>query len=187
MAWITQAVGLGLQVAGTIGANIDADKTRKKMSNLLGTDPTYTQSSYAPNTLAIAKNLYNGRMAGAAGLENGIYGSQANTLANVNRNATDGSQALAMGAATQGQTNQAFQNLAQMENQNKQANFQNVAAANQGMTEEHTKAFDDTVRKWQDQMGVLMARNAIRQQEWGNMGQLGQSISGAGSMGFGKK
>ena len=68
--------------------------------------------------LAEAKRIAGGRMAGAGMMEQNIYGAQAGTLAGVNRNATDSSQALALAGATQGQTNAAFNNLAGMEAQN---------------------------------------------------------------------
>ena len=182
---VTQVIGMALQVAGTIGGNLSAGKTRRDLTKIGKQDPDYQESPYAKQNLGLAQSLYNARMGGAAALERNIYGTQANTLANINRNATDSSQALALAAGAQGQTNDAFGKLGVMEAQDKQQRYQNLTAAQAGMTEEHTKNFDDSVRRWQDQLGILMKRHEIRQQQWSNVSNLGSSISGAGSMGFG--
>jgi len=185
MAWVGKAVGGVLQIAGTIGGNISADKTLKKMKKLGGQDPAYTESPYAKNELGLAQTLYNGRMAGAMDYEKGIQNNAANTIANAQRNATDSSQLLSVGAATQGQTNDAYGKLAQMEAGDQQQRYQNLVAGQRGMTAEHQAMFDDKLRRWQDQLGLLMKHNEIRQQQWGNVSNLGSSISGMGSFGGG--
>lgn len=182
---IMQAVGMGLQIAGTIGANIDAGKTRRSLKYLGTQDPTYTQSPYAQKELGLAQTLYNGRMAGASTYEAGIQNNQANTIANAQRNATDASQLQAVGANAQAQTNDAYGKLALMEAGDQQQRYQNLVAGQRGMTAEHQALFDDKVRRWQDQLGILMKRNEIKQQQWSNVNNLGSSISGMGSMGFG--
>jgi hypothetical protein len=53
------------------------------------------------------------------------------------------------------------------------------------MTAEHKDLFDDKVRRWQDELGIEMKKGEIRQQQWGNVSNLGSSISGMGTMGFG--
>lgn len=184
MSWVTQVAGAALQTLSTIGSNIDAGKTRRSLKYLGGQDPKYTESTYAKSQLGLAQSLYGGRMAGATEMERNIQTNQANTVANVNRNATDSSQALALAAGAQGQANDAYGQLGLMENRDKQQRYQNLVAAQQGMTQEHQLSADDEVRRWQDQLGILMKRNEIRQQQWGNVNNLGQSIAGSGTMGF---
>ena len=182
---ITQAVGMGLQIAGTIGGNISAGKTRRSLKFLGTQDPTYKESPYAKQELGLAQSLYNARMPGATEMERNILQNQANTTAAINRNATDSSQALALAAGAQGQTNQAFNQLGMEEAQDQQRRYQNLVAGQRGMTAEHQALFDDTVRRWQDKLGIELKRNEIRQQQWSNVSNLGSSISGAGDMGFG--
>lgn len=80
---------------------------------------------------------YNGRMAGASGLEQNIYGNQANTLAAMGRNSTSAAQQLALAGAVQGNTNDAFGNLATMEAQDKGARFGQMAYAGQGVQNQY--------------------------------------------------
>src|SRR5205085_1584394 len=87
----------------------------------------------AGQRLGLAQTLLNARMPGAAAAERNIYGSQANTMAQVNRNATDSSQVLALAGAAQGQTNQAFSNLETQEAQDYQRRYSNLGFGMAGM------------------------------------------------------
>lgn len=192
MAWIAQAVGAALGTIGTIGANLSGDKTRKELQRLKDSDPSYTENPYAKQRFALAQQLMNARMPGVANMERNIYGTQANTLANINRNATDSSQALALAAAAQGQTNDAFNQLGQLEMQNQQNMLQNYNQANAGMVAEGDKKYEDMIRRWSDQVNIAMAKHAIRGQQGQNMVGLGSMIGnmnfgGGGGMGGGGK
>ncbi len=81
----------------------------------------------------LANSNYGGRMAGAGAYENSIYGNQANTLAAAARNSTSAAQQLALAGAVQGNTNDAFGNLALMEAQDKQRRYGDLFNANQGL------------------------------------------------------
>jgi hypothetical protein len=70
-------------------------------------------------------------------LEQNIYGNQANTLAAMGRNSTNASQQLALAGAVQGNTNDAFGNLATMEAQDKQRRFGDMAYAGQGVQQQY--------------------------------------------------
>lgn len=83
--------------------------------------------------LSEAQLTANGRMAGAANMEQNINTNQANTIATAQRNATDAGQLLALAGAAQGQTNQAFGNLATAEAQNKVVQQGNVNQARAGV------------------------------------------------------
>jgi hypothetical protein len=84
-------------------------------------------------------------MAGTGAQERNIMASQANTLANINKNASSGAQALALAGAAQGQTNEAFNQMGIQEAQNKYAMLQNLSAVNQGMTAENDKLYQDNL------------------------------------------
>lgn len=120
----------------------------------------YTTSQYAKNNLANAQNAYNGRMAGASAEEQNILANQANQMGNINRTATDGSQALAVAAGAQGQTNQAFRNLQTQEAQNKYQLLNNLNLANQNMVNEGDKEYQSKLQKFQ--MDVAQ-QNALTQ------------------------
>jgi hypothetical protein len=119
----------------------------------------YQTSQYAQNNLANAQNAYNGRMAGASTEEQNILANQANQMGNVNRTATDGSQALAVAAGVQGQTNQAFHNLQTQEAQNKYQMLNNLNLANQGLVQEGDKTYQSNLQKY---MMDTQAQAALR-------------------------
>lgn len=182
MAWIGQAVGGALGTVGTIFANISADKARGELAAEQKTDPAYSTSQYATQRYGLASTLLNARMPGAENIERNIYTNEANQEANIEKNATDGSQALAMGAANAGNTNKAFQNLGTQEAQDYYNRLNNYNSANQGMVSEGDKVYQDQARRWQDQVNITMGRNALRQQQGQNLVSLGGMI---GSMGGG--
>lgn len=136
-------------VQGAINA-IQSRKANKELESLLGQDPSYQSNPLAAQQLAMAQNLYNGRMEGAASQERNIYQNQANTFNAVNKNATDSSQALALAGASQGQSNQAFAGLRQQEAQNKYGMLQNLNQAYAGMIGEGDKVYNDKIRRYGD-------------------------------------
>ncbi len=191
MSWISSAVGGALASIGTIVANISGDRTAKKIGLARGTDPKYEESQYSKSRLGLAQQLINSRGPGSAMLEKNIYAQQANQTAQIDRNATDSTQALLLGAANQGRTDQAFQNLGLSEAQDYYRRLDNLNNANEGMTQEHHASFDDKVRRWQDDINITMAKNAIRQQQGQNLSNLGSifmgsSFGGGGGGGKGK-
>lgn len=178
MAWIGKAVGAVLGTAGTIISNVSGDKLRKQLGKAKENDPVYSESPYAKNRMALASNWLYGKSLGSVTQEQQIYGAQANQMSNISRNASDGSQALAMGAATLGQTDNAIQNKAIADAQAEYARMNNYNQASEGMTGEHTKSFDDRVRRWQDIVNIDITRHGIRQQQGQNMSNLGSMIGG---------
>jgi len=155
------------------------------MSNAINpNDPTYRTSPYAQQRLGLAQNLLNARMPGATSMERNIYGNAANQMSNVNRNATSGSQALAMGAAVQGQANQSFQNLGTQEQQDYYNRSQNLASAQQGMTQEGDKVYQDQLRDYQEKQQLKNAYLAAGMQNrntslnsWANTGSSGALLA----------
>jgi hypothetical protein len=174
------AAGLGLGIIGGIGSIFGNRRANRELEKLIGQNPAYKSNPIAGQRMALAQQLLNARQPGAAAAERNIYGAQANSLANIQRNATDSSQALALSAGTQGQTNQAFGDLAQQEAQGYQQRYQNLAGAQQGMIQEGDKVYQDQVRRYQDLAAIRGAQNQNRQNSW-------QTVSnfGGGLMNFG--
>jgi len=112
-------------IGGILGAVGEAAKIytgihQNHLANQINPQYTpYQTSPYAQKQLGLAEQLYSGRMFGAPELEKNILSTQAATLNNIGKNATDSSQALALGQLSQGQTNQAFNQLQTQEAQNK--------------------------------------------------------------------
>lgn len=166
-------IGLGLGTVGAIGGLISSFGNNAKLDNLYKQDPAYKANPIAGQRLGLAQTLLNGRMPGATAMERNIYGNQANQLANVNRNATDSSQALALGASAQGQTNQAFQNLATQEQQDYYNRLQNYTGAQQGMIQEGDKVYQDQVRKYGDLSAITGAKIQNTSNAWKSLSNLG--------------
>jgi len=170
---------------GTIFNSIAGIKADEKLSKLIKEDPKYTSSPYAAKTLALAETLLNSRMPGAAARERNIYGSGANAMSGITRNATDSSQALAAAAGIQGQQTDAFNSLQMQEGQDYYNKLNNLNSAYGGMTQEHKDMFDDEVRRWQDQVNTVLTQYKMRRQggnDWSQMGAPGASMGGGGGM-----
>jgi len=179
--------GITQTAMGTVGGIFSAIagiKADKKLDKLLKTDPTYTSSPYAQNNLGMAQTLLNSRMAGAAARQNNILSSGANVRSGITRNATDSSQALAAMVGSQGQQDQSFNDLALQEGQDAMMKQQNLMGANNAMTQEHKDLFDDSVRRWQDQVNTTMTQYKMRQKGGSDVSQWGSGLSSM-SMGGG--
>lgn len=127
----------------------------------------YTPSPYARDTLNIAKNLYGGRMPGAANAEANILSNNAATQGAIGRNANDSSQALALLTAAQGNTDQALTGLANQDSMFKMNAANLLAGANQGMTTEMDKVYNDQVRARNE---AMQAKNNLNQSFLSNVG-----------------
>lgn len=160
-------IGLGSGIIGGIAglfgrssANKELDRIKKKNMDL------------ADSRLGLAKTLFNARMPGAAAAEQNINSSAAGTISNVEKNSTDSSQALALAGGVQGQTNNAFSQLNQAENQDAQRRYQNLDAANNGMQ----GALEDSAQ-------IEGAKNANNQNTWGDISRMGFSLADFGMNG----
>ncbi len=123
-------------------------KANKALDQLLGQDVRYQQNPFAKQQLNTAQQLFGGRMFGAPQLERNIFSNQGMQLSNIGRNATDSSQALALGAAAQGNTNQALSDLQIKEAQNKYSLLGNLNQAYGTMINEGGKDYQDKVRRF---------------------------------------
>lgn len=137
-------------------------KANKELNKLLNQQVTYQKSPYAAQQLGLAQQMFGGRAPGAAQQEQNILSNQANYNANLQRNATDSSQLLAMAAAGQGQTNAAFQDLGIQEQQNKMNMLQNLNNAYGGMAQQDLLAYQDKVRQFNDLAAIRGAQTQNR-------------------------
>lgn len=172
-------IPFGLIAAG-IGAGIKLIKAghQNKLANqVVVPEANYSVSPYAENTLALAKQMYNSKMPGADIAGNGFLASNAIANANIGRNSTDSSQALALMAATQGQTDQSFTDLGLKDAQYRENAFSNVNSANAGMTNEMDKIYQDKVRKQQQALDEKAALRGAANANFGN--SLNDITSGA--------
>lgn len=190
-------IGLASGLISGIGSIFGRGKANREMDKLLAQNPKfnveYQENPLAKQRLGLAQQLLNARAPGALAAERNIYTNQANQFANVNRGATDASQALAMAAGVSGQTNQAFNNLAQGEAQDFQRRQNNLVGAQEGMINEGDKVYQnqvmkyqDDVRRFQDMAQIRGAQNANRQNNWADIGNMSFGLANFGlSGGFG--
>lgn len=169
-------VGLGSGIAGMISKH----KANRELEALKAQDPHYGINPVAVERLSFAKALLNARMPGASQMERNIFANQANQMGNIAQNATDSSQMLALGAASQGQTNNALQNLNLQEAQDYQRRYGNLQAAQEGMINEGDKLHKDKVRNFEDAVAIKGAQAENRTQAWNSLSQ-----AGFGMMNFG--
>lgn len=173
-------------IFGAINSLFQGGKQKRMAKKINPVNATYTESEPIKDLYAEGQNLYQGRMAGATQAEQNILGNQANVLSNVGRNATSGSQALAVAAGVQGQTNQAFNDLALQEAQNKQQRFGIYSNVSQLMSQEGDKVFQDKLRKYYDDLNYKRAlEGASMQNKAKAWGGLDNAIMGAISLGTG--
>lgn len=192
------AIGLLSQLPSIFGGLFGGGKQKRLARKIKLMDPTYKVSEYAKDQLSTAQNAYNGRMAGATNAEQNILTNQSNQFANIDRNASDSSQALALAAGIGGQTNESLNQLGVAEGENKQGMLSNLNAAMQNMTQEERLVYEDKLRKYQEALaakeglnrsGMVNQQNAFNQV--GNIGALfasglfGNNNSTSGSSGGG--
>ena len=186
---IGPVIGGAMGTVGGIFGSIAGIKADKQLSKLVKDDPKYTSSPYAANKYGLAQNILNARSAGAANAGRNIQGAQADAAAGITRNATDSSQALALLAGGQGAADNSINNQQDKEEASYMSKLGNLNAANDTMTGEHDKLFDDSVRRWQDQVNTVLTQYKMRQagaQSFTNMGQSAQSgMNGMGGGGGG--
>lgn len=143
------AIGAGLGLLGQVGKFLSGAKQKKEARKINPIFNQYQASPFAKQQLDLAKQLYGGRMPGAAALEKNIFSSGANAVNAGLRNATDASQALALGAASQGQTNESLSDLQTKEAMNKQAMLQNLNQAYGTNIAEGDKEYESMLQKYQ--------------------------------------
>ena len=150
----------GLIIAGAISLgsaiykSIQAGKQRKKMQEEADKVGVYEENPLAKQALGYAQSLYGGRMAGATAAEQSIYANQANTMASVERNATDSSQVLAQAGAAQERSNMAVNQLGELEARDRANRLSLLQNAQGLMINEGDKVRQDQLRKMYQNMAI---------------------------------
>lgn len=162
-------------IAGLLGAHKQYKQNRRDIMNT----GQYTANPAAGQELALAQNLYNGRMGGAVNEEQNILGNEANTAAALEANGTDASQVAAILAGVHGQTNQAFSDLAGKEAQDRINKAGLVFKGQDAVINEGTKEWEDKLRKLQ----MIIGNRSVKTQNNYNAAQgIGSSLSLFGNM-----
>ncbi|MDP1843396.1 MAG: hypothetical protein Q8K64_08250 [Sediminibacterium sp.] len=161
-------IGTGITALGAIG-KFWTGINQKKLANQI--NPVFDNSNLAKNQ-SLANNMFNGRMAGAGAMDQNIINSGANFMSNVDRNAGSSASALALAAASQGQTNQALADLAVKEAQNKQQNAGLVMGANKDMNQSLMDKFSIDVQAKNALRNAAMMNKQGAVNDLGSMGML---------------
>ncbi len=178
-----ELASLGTGIIGSIGKIFARGKANRELRKLQGQDPAYAANPIAQQRLSLAQNLLNARMPGAQQAERNIYQAQGNQFANIGRNATDSSQALALGASTLGQSQDEFNKLGMNEAQDYQRRYSNVVGAQEGQINEGDKVFQDQTRRYGDLVQNKGAQAANNAANWGDISSLGFGLADFGASG----
>lgn len=157
MSFVAVAAGIG---AGTGLLKVGMGLRQNRLADRVTVpEAEYRTSPYAKAMLEDARQLMGARMPGADQVERGISGAQGNTLSSIGRNASSGAQALAMLAATQGQSNAAIGGMRQAQQQFFMQMLDNMNRANRGMILEGDKVYQSDMRNREMAMNE---KNALR-------------------------
>jgi hypothetical protein len=127
-----------------IGASLLTNAARKRAAKRYFAERgVYKPSQYVQDNQTLAKNALNARSAGAVSAENNINRSATNTLSNVARASTSGSQLLAAAGGVQQQQAKSFADLSAQEELDRERKTSAVMDANQQMAAEDRYAFED--------------------------------------------
>jgi len=149
---------------GLIGRRAwERSDANKSLEDILKQQVSYTANPLANQYLQFSKNLFNAPQPGAAQAERNILTSQAGTQANINRNATDASQALSLNAGAQATTDNALVQQGMNEAGYKQSLLPNLNNAYGQMIGEGDKEFQDKVRRFMDLVSVRGSQQQNKQ------------------------
>lgn len=166
-SWI--AVGVAVVGAGVkIYSGIHQAHLAKQIHPTMNAQ---TDSPYAKEQLGYAKNLISSPMPGYTDMKRNIEANQANTFNNVQRNATDSGQALALGGLNQVATNNAFSNLNEQEGAWKMGLLGNLSNA-------YGTAYNSVAEKYRTETAQQQGlRNGSMQNIYGGINDLSSAYS----------
>lgn len=150
-------IGAAIGGAVALGKAIFGGGQRRAAKKINPVWEQYKESPYARQQLGIAQQLFGGRMAGAAEMEGNIAANQASTVSNFQRGATDAAQLLALAGLSQGQSNEAYSDLAIKELQNKQMMLGSLNSAYGNLINEGDKVYQSKLAKYQMDMAQKQA------------------------------
>lgn len=169
--------GVGLAGYGTLRQMLNVKKQNRALQeridklNAIQLNPEYAKQQ------ALTQTQAQGRMAGASQAEQNIYQQAANTQANINRASTDPMQAILGAGAIQGQTSQAFNQLATLEQADYANRLQRYMQA--GLT--RAQAEDAlNMDKYQMETQLKGAQQENIRNKWGSLANLGFATANLG-------
>ncbi len=157
MAIIAAGVGVAATVY-SVGDKIHQSNVQKKLANQVApVDATRQISPEMEQQLGLYRQLFNAQAPGASAQRDAIFTNQANVLDSADRNATSGSQAAAIAAATQGVTNKSIGDQQITTEQNRNNLLAGMGGAASGVATEEQQAYQDRVRKFNNDIAAKAA------------------------------
>lgn len=153
-----------------------------KLKELLAKNPVYTRSAYPGFQLGTAQNTLMSRIPGMDQYLRGKDATYGTQLSNINKNATDASQALALGAAAGGERDSVSDNMLGMQMDWKKFGLSNLNDAYGAMTNEDRYVNENKQTNFQNEVSLEGARAANkfakRKALWNTVGGIAQLGAG---------
>lgn len=167
------ALGAGISGLGSLGKIFAGAKQNKLANQINPVFQQYQKNPLAQENLAVNKNMFYGADPASIKAQSNVMQAQSNQLSSAQRNATDASQLLALGAGLQGGTNEAFSRLAAQEAEGKAGLLTNLGQAYRGAISEGDKAYESMLQKYQmDSQAKAALRGAGQQNIFGGIGDI---------------
>lgn len=158
---------------GSLGKIFAGAKQNKLANQINPVFQQYQKNPLAQENLAVNKNMFYGADPASIKAQSNVMQAQSNQLSSAQRNATDASQLLALGAGLQGGTNEAFSRLAAQEAEGKAGLLTNLGQAYRGAISEGDKAYESMLQKYQmDSQAKAALRGAGQQNIFGGIGDI---------------
>lgn len=186
-AIIGGAVGLGSGLYQTLSGASQQKRGQKAFEDAMAARPQYQISDTVKQQLAEAQARYNAQNPAIAMAYQQAQQGMAGQMANAQRNASSGAQALAAGAGAQAQLQSITPQLAAQQAAYSQQQQANLNQAQGLMTEEQKTKFADQLAANQMRqnygLGLAQAGSAMKSQGLGAMVQGGLGLASAGLSG----
>jgi hypothetical protein len=185
-------VGLGSGLYQTISGSKQQKQGQKAFEAAMAARPQYEISDTVKQQLAEAQSRYNAQNPAIAMAYQQAQQGMAGQMANAQRNAGSGAQALAAGAGAQAQLQSIAPQLAAQQAAFQQQQYANLNQAQGLMSQEEKTRFSDMLAANQAKqnfgLGLAQAGSAMKSQGLGAMvqGGLGLATAGLNAQGVGK-
>jgi hypothetical protein len=180
-------IGLGSGLYQTISGSKQQKRGQKAFEAAMAARPQYEISDQVKQQLAEAQSRYNAQNPAIAMAYQQAQQGMAGQMANAQRNASSGAQALAAGAGAQAQLQSIIPQLAQQQAAFQQQQQANLNQARALMGEEEMNQFRDQLAANQARqnfgLGLAQAGSAMKGQGLGAIAQGGLGLVSAGLMG----
>ena len=183
-AIIGGVVGLGSGLYQTISGAKQQKQGQKAFEQAMSARPQYQISDTVKQQLAEAQSRYNAQNPAIAMAYQQAQQGMAGQMANAQRNAGSGAQALAAGAGAQAQLQSIVPQLAQQQAAFQQQQYANLNQAQGLMSQEEKTRFADLLAANQAKqnfgLGLAQSGSAMKSQGLGAIAQGGLSVATAG-------